>query len=393
MKLEQNPDFICVSLDVQNAHNSIARAAVVKRLEAVPDLRHLAQHAATCLAAHHTVESGGEKITLCGQGMCQGDSEASGCFCVGWHPEVLELNNALQPSGGLAIFGNDDGYAIGPADVVFPAVVQFREAIQLTCGLSLRLSKCLVYTRTGELPPEAPAGMKRAGLESDGGGFHPGFRCYGVFIGSDEYVRSMLKQEGERLCSEIDKMMHLLRDDCQAAWVILSTAMAHQLDYSLTLQYPTDVLECAQMLDARIWAALEQLAGQATIARGVEGGQAACVLDLARVPSLQGRSYQRLLAAQPVKLGGLGIRSLVETSTPAFLGGLEQALPFMVAGEHCEQPLAPSLQEVIGDMSGQGRWATLLAAGSRTGAEFRISWTSMAEEARNIWEYLGEEAT
>ena len=65
----------------------------------------------------------------------------------------------------------------------------------------------------------------------------------------------------------------------------------------------------------------------------------------------------------------------------------------MVAGEHCEQPLAPSLQEVIGDMSGQGRWATLLAAGSRTGAEFRISWTSMAEEARNIWEYLGEEAT
>ena len=69
---------------------------------------------------------------MCGQGMCQGDSEASGCFCVGWHPEVLELNNALQPSGGLAIFGNDDGYAIGPADVVFPAVVQFREAIQLT---------------------------------------------------------------------------------------------------------------------------------------------------------------------------------------------------------------------------------------------------------------------
>ena len=152
--------------------------------------------------------------------------------------------------------------------------------------------------------------MKRAGLELEGGGFHPGFRCYGVFIGSDEYVRSMLKREGERLCSEIDKMMHLLRDDCQAAWVILSTAMAHQLDYSLTLQYPTDVLECAKMVDARIWAALEQLAGQPTIARGEEGGRAACVLDLARVPSLQGRSYQRLLAAQPVKLGGLGIRSL-----------------------------------------------------------------------------------
>ena len=69
MMLEQNPTFVCVALDVQNAHNAIARAAVVKRLEAVPGLRHLAQHAATCLAAHHAVESGGEKITLCGQGL------------------------------------------------------------------------------------------------------------------------------------------------------------------------------------------------------------------------------------------------------------------------------------------------------------------------------------
>ena len=67
MMLEQNPNFVCVFLDVQNAHNAMARAAVVKRLEAVPGLRHLAQHAATCLAAHHAVESGGEKITCGGR--------------------------------------------------------------------------------------------------------------------------------------------------------------------------------------------------------------------------------------------------------------------------------------------------------------------------------------
>ena len=125
MVLEQNPTWVCVALDVKNAHNAISRAAVVKRLEAVPELRHLAQHVATCLAAHHVVESGGEKITCAGQGLCQGDCEASGCFCVGWHPEVININNALQPSGGLAIFGNDDGYAIGPAEVVFPAVETF----------------------------------------------------------------------------------------------------------------------------------------------------------------------------------------------------------------------------------------------------------------------------
>ena len=54
--LELNPTFVCVALDVQNAHNAMARATVVKELEAVPGLRHLAQHAATCLAAHHSIE-------------------------------------------------------------------------------------------------------------------------------------------------------------------------------------------------------------------------------------------------------------------------------------------------------------------------------------------------
>ena len=58
MLLEQNPTFICVSLDVQNAHNAMARAAVVKEMEAVPGLRHLAQHTAICLAASHSVECG-----------------------------------------------------------------------------------------------------------------------------------------------------------------------------------------------------------------------------------------------------------------------------------------------------------------------------------------------
>ena len=36
MCLEKNPDWVCVKLDVQNAHNSISRAAVVAALEAEP---------------------------------------------------------------------------------------------------------------------------------------------------------------------------------------------------------------------------------------------------------------------------------------------------------------------------------------------------------------------
>ena len=259
------------------------------------------------------------------------------------------------------------------------------------CGLNLRLSKSLVYSQTGELPPGAPAGMERAGaVAEEGGGWLPGFRCYGVYIGSDAYVKHMLGKEAKRICDDIDKMMHLLRNDCQAAWVILSSAMAHQLDYSLTLQYPSDIKECAATVDRRLWAALEQLAGQPHIAREEAGEGVECVLDL-QVESLQGRSFQCLLAAQPVKLGGLGLRSLVETIFPAFIGGLEQALPYMVAGELCEAPLAPSLRQMIGSLEGADRWREMLAIGSRTAREFSQAWESLTAEAAEIWRYLGEE--
>ena len=54
----------------------------------------------------------------------------------------------------------------------------------------------------------------------------------------------------------------------------------------------------------------------------------------------------------------------------------------MVAGELCPVPLA-----------GQKRWAEMLTAGSRTALEFRDAWAGLNGEARNIWEYLGVEAS
>ena len=115
------------------------------------------------------------------------------------------------------------------------------------------------------------------------------------------------------------------------------------------------------------------------------------MLSLPTVPSLNGRSYQCMLAGQPVKLGGLGLRSLTETRYPAFIGGLEQAVPFLVASDQCESPLAPSLRAMMGSMAGNERWAEMLGAVSRTAAEFRDSWSSLSGEASNIFDYVGEE--
>ena len=47
-------------------------------------------------------------------GLTQGNPEAGFKFCVACHEEVKSLDGKLAVAGGKAIFGNDDGYAMGP---------------------------------------------------------------------------------------------------------------------------------------------------------------------------------------------------------------------------------------------------------------------------------------
>ena len=72
----------------------------------------------------------------------------------------------------------------------------------------------------------------------------------------------------------------------------------------------------------------------------------------------------------PVRLGGMGLRSVAETSLAAIVGGVEQAVPhFDVEGGLCTQ-LAP----ILGDMSQSadrlqnGRGVTNSVAISKTGS-------------------------
>ena len=287
------------------------------------------------------------------------------------------------------MFGNDDGFAVGPPAIVFQAVQRFADRVFRTCNLRLQVSKTKVYLESGEKPVEAPEDMPRAGRMVDGQ-WLPGFMCYGVAIGTSQYVKHILKEKVEKLGQDTDKAMDLLEEDRHAAWVLLSTSLSQQLDYLLTLQYPSDMMEAATAMDNKLWGALEKLDGQARIPQGDENMGVECVLDLGGEASLQGRSYQRLVAAQPVKLGGLGRREMKETIFPAFLGGVEQALPYMV-GSDGQQGRCPTLRDVVGKVEGPQRWRQFLSAGSRTSQEFSTCWNTLVEEANQISNYLGQD--
>ena len=277
MLSKMNPGMVVVKVDMRNAHNEVSRAAVLEALEREPSLRHLAWHQATCQASHTGLESGGKLWGWAGEGQSQGDPEASAWFCVAWHLEVRELNAILSAHGGMARFGNDDGYLIGPADVVFHALDQFAAKVREKCLLHLQVSKTEVFTWSGILPPQAPQDMKRAGVQI-GNVWQPGFLCYGIPVGTRQYCQHLLMEKVQEVRAEVDRVKQVLgEEDSQAIWCILKCSLAQKLDWHLSLSYPSDIQVAANELDSILWDLLQHCS-RLHIPQGDEGLGVECVL-------------------------------------------------------------------------------------------------------------------
>ena len=130
--LEENPTFVCLKLDIENAQNTMSRARCVEVLESVPELRHLAWHAATVLAPVTVLHSNGASFGEGKEGFTQGDPEATPFYCVTWHEDICKAEEVLEPEGGAARFISDDGYLVGPEQEVlevFRVLKQCTEAV------------------------------------------------------------------------------------------------------------------------------------------------------------------------------------------------------------------------------------------------------------------------
>ena len=156
-----------------------------------------------------------------------------------------------------------------------------------------------------------------------------------------------------------------------------------KLDYHLALCYPNDMAEAASQMDQLLYNMLEGACDldipRVDMGRGVE-----CCPQVP-VTRVQGKSYQDWMVRLPIRLGGMGMRSMVDISLAAFIGSVEQSLPHFVGADGvCQQ-----LTTIIGDMRNTGRrWRELLDSGSRTGLELDMAWTTLREEAMQASEFL-----
>ena len=115
---------------------------------------------------------------------------------------------------------------MGPAEIVFPALEEFWHEVEVECLLKLERSKTEVFTWSDRLPESTPPGLALAG-STVGGQFLPGFMCYGIPIGTDNYVRFKLQEKAKEIAADAEKTVRLLSGDKQALWNMLSRPGPH----------------------------------------------------------------------------------------------------------------------------------------------------------------------
>ena len=384
-EMRHNQGFVTLKLDFKNAHSAVSRAAILEQISSEPTLQHLAQHTAVFIAPPTVLVSGG-KIwgTPAGDGGIQGGPEAGAQFNIAIHSDLRTLDAEMRAVGGWAIAGQDDVFVHGPTPVIFHATDHFAHNIKVRCNLDLQRNKTQALS-LDDHPPDIPDDIKCAGQVINGK-FEPGFDVYGCPVGTDTYVNWWLNHKVDQLQCVKSTICNVLESDRQALWNILNLSFSKKFDYLAALCYPSTFSEAGTRFDGLVWDFLQKATGL-TLPMTCEDRGYECALQLA-VESLTGRSIQHHIARLSVSRGGLGIRSVTETAGPAFLGGLELALPSFTG----DTGTMTVLESVIGrpGLGGANRWSDFLRHGSRTSQELLHTWTYLRNDANQRMDFLGE---
>ena len=188
------------------------------------------------------------------EGVHQGDALASVGFCAAIHEDVKDLDATLAAHGGAARFDMDDGYAVGPRDVVFQAVTEFAAQVE-ELGLRLQWAKSECFSFAGGLEscPERPADMPLGAIRGENGAvIGLGLKIGGVPVGDACYVAAFLQHRSLVAVSRIDKVQAKLRNTrLSALWTTLHYALLPLFQDWTQHCYPEDCMPAAAMVVRR----------------------------------------------------------------------------------------------------------------------------------------------
>jgi hypothetical protein len=154
----------------------------------------------------------------------------------------------------------DDDYAVGPADIVFPAIVRFADAVRESLGLVLRYDKLACFSFTYDLEHceqrirlNIPLGTTVVAATA----LVPAHTAHGILvagvpIGTAEFVAQHVQRKGEEIVSQINDTIARLHFSPHHAWAALFYCLTSRLDYLLQHLPPSVMMGAARDVDDAI---------------------------------------------------------------------------------------------------------------------------------------------
>jgi hypothetical protein len=147
MTLHKNEDFIIISTDISNAYCELMRASVVDRHMDIEKMQGMVPCWRAKLGPNAKLWAGEDYMDYM-EGQVQGSPTSSSGFSYTIHDKVKEADRRLAEYGGCARFGMDDGYLIGPKEIIFAVLAEFATGLGRDHGCVLNTRKCKMFSRT-----------------------------------------------------------------------------------------------------------------------------------------------------------------------------------------------------------------------------------------------------
>ena len=369
--MRAHPNQALLKLDFTNAFGTVWRAAVLRACYNKPEWRHLYRFLWATLSPKAYIKGLG---TTSDEGAQQGDVAGPCIFSFPLQPHAEWVNRRLKMVGGLAVFDMDDGYLMGPIEDLMELVEMFQARLKEHVGACLNPSKCQLWcnsqyrSHVTKFLRDNPSQFKLASVKLPSGHKTYGVKVSGVPFGDMAYVNFMMAKKVDSVVSLIKKSTKKLQQtSAQNLFALLVQCMNCRMQFWLTCMDPVALKPHLRKFDAAIMRAVRVSTGQQ-----FPGGSLA---------------YKRL--RWPRRLCGGMIRSAVDVSKAAYLGGICQCVPSFTSSVDAEGIRHEGILDHMEDTYGRGvfdagnefkRFQTMLDSGCTLGTQLRHYFTLMRTE-------------
>ncbi len=137
----------------------------------------------------------------------------------------------------------DDGYLIGPPEVVFKVLAKFAKSLKEESGCELNMNKCKMYNeeegacararRDGHIPEEL-LHLQEGTYVTEDGNILRGIQIFNVPLRDERYVKARLREKAMQVQRTTEAYTDDLGDEYpQELWTMLQYSLQHKITYWL----------------------------------------------------------------------------------------------------------------------------------------------------------------